>query len=374
MKRTFAILSALLVAFVLVVPALGQVETRDFQVGAQDTLRLEVERGDVVVNVGAGSRVSVRAHGLDVREAFETYQRGGEVVVEYRPSRLRQRGGNRRWWNSGGGERFEIDLPDTMNIDMSTAGGDVTINGNPLGTVRGKTAGGDIDVGNIGGYAELKTAGGDINVGDVQSEAELKTSGGDIEVRNVGGRLVAKTSGGSVEVGNVGGDAELKTAGGDVRAQTVSGSVEMTTAGGDVELEAGFGHVRATTAGGDVELREVTGSVEAKTAGGTVRVRLTPEGSRQSELTTAGGDIELDLAGGGGVTIEAEIQDADEGGGWFRRGRGQRYDIRSDFEAASYEYDENSGRVYAVYQINGGGTMVRLKTAAGDIYIRRAAQ
>ncbi|HSR66723.1 MAG TPA: DUF4097 family beta strand repeat-containing protein [Acidobacteriota bacterium] len=374
MKRNAAIVSALMVALALVVPALAQVESRDFQVSSQDTLRLEVERGDVIINAGAGSRLAVRAHGLRDVEALQTSQRGGEVMIEYRPSKLRSRGG--RWWGDGGGERFEIDLPDTMNIDLSTAGGDVTINGNIMGRVTGRTAGGDIDVGDIGGVAELKTAGGDIKAGNVQSEAELKTSGGDIEVRNVGGRLVAKTSGGSVEVGNVGGDAELSTAGGDVRAEVVSGSVEMKTAGGDVELGAGYGHVVAKTAGGDVDLRQVTGSVEAKTAGGTVRVELTPEGTQRSQLSTAGGDIELYLSGGNGVTIEAEIKDANEGGGWFSRNRrgGQRYDIQSDFEAASYEYDEDSGYVHAVYHVNGGGTLVRLDTAAGNILIRRGRQ
>ena len=70
------------------------------------------------------------------------------------------------------------------------------------------------------------------------------------------------------------------------------------------------------------------------------------------------------------MTIEAHIKPS-RGRGWSFRGR-DRIDIFSDFEAASYERDDESLEVFAVYQINGGGPLMKLTTTQGRIEIRGA--
>jgi DUF4097 and DUF4098 domain-containing protein YvlB len=148
----------------------------------------------------------------------------------------------------------------------------------------------------------------------------------------------------------------------------------MKTAGGDLELDSAFGHIEAVTAGGSIRLAEVTGSVEARTAGGDIEVTLIPDGQGQSSLKSAGGNLVLNLPSSASVTIEALIKETKDRG-WSWRGRDRRdYEIRSDFQAASYDRDDDKGEIYAVYQVNGGGPLIKLETVSGDIEIRQTSR
>ena len=86
-------------------------------------------------------------------------QEGDTIRIEYR-----RQGRNRRWGFSRG-SRFDVTIPSSFNLEFDTSGGDVRIDGNLSGYVSGRTSGGDIDVGDIGGDADLKTSGGDITTG-----------------------------------------------------------------------------------------------------------------------------------------------------------------------------------------------------------------
>jgi DUF4097 and DUF4098 domain-containing protein YvlB len=144
----------------------------------------------------------------------------------------------------------------------------------------------------------------------------------------------------------------------------VAGKATLSTAGGDVELMGASGVVFAKTAGGDIRLKAVTGSIEAKTAGGEIDAELTPTGKGDSKLATAGGDIRLAIAENAKVTIEATIQ-------VDNAGRLERYQVRSDFKADSYETDKAASEIRAVYKLNGGGDRVILQTVNSDIQIRK---
>ncbi len=361
--------------------------TQNFKVGGKGRLELNVDSGLVVIRPGGGSEVSIQASGLtDPDENLQMYQRGNAVKVEYKS---RREGG----WRFGGSDRrarFDIDLPAQFDVDFTTSGADVRVEGNLDGSLMGRTSGGDITLRDLGGDLDVKTSGGDISAGSLRGESDIKTSGGDItiqqaagrvdaktsggdiEVGDVGGPFDARTSGGSIQVGNVGAEAVMKTAGGDIEARIVEGGVEMSTAGGDIVLDAAYGHVQASTAGGSIRLEEVTGSVKAKTAGGDIEATLIPEGTEESLLKSAGGRLTLNLPASARVTIEAEIRmDGNRNSRWRRRGD---YEIRSDFQAASYDRDSNTGAVYAVYQINGGGPLIRMETSHGDIDIRRSGR
>ena len=359
--------------------------SQSFKVGGKGTLDISVDSSDITIRVGSGSQVQVEARGLvDPDQNLRMTQEGDTIRIEYR-----RQGRNRRWGFSRG-SRFDVTIPSSFNVEFGTSGGDIRIDGDLSGYVSGRTSGGDIEVGDIGGDADLKTSGGDITTGFLQGRAEIKTSGGDIQIAqaaesldvgtsggdlelgDIGGALSARTSGGSIEVRNVGADAEMTTAGGDIKARIVSGSAKMKTAGGDLELESAFGHIEAVTAGGSIRLDEVTGSVEARTAGGDIEVTLIPDGEGQSSLKSAGGDLILNLPASARVTIEALIRETKDRG-WGRRGN-REYEIRSAFQAVSYDRDEDKGEIYAVYQVNGGGPLIKMETASGNIDIRQSAK
>lgn len=344
--------------------------SKDFDgFSGEGTLNVRVASGDVSVSVRSTGGVQVQVVNIDQRdtEHLNIYKEGNAVYVVFDPD------------NGRSDARFNITVPTAFHQDITTAGGDVSISGDVLGNIKAKTAGGDISTDDIGGDVTLKTAGGDIRLGvaggnavvmtaggDISAKSvagtlEAKTSGGDINVGDVGSELRATTAGGDIELGNVDGAAYVGTAGGDVILGKVAGTVEAKTAGGDIKLSSANGKVMAKTAGGDLDLRNVTGSIEGKTAGGDIVAELSPTGSDPSELTTAGGDIQVYIPTGAQVQIQARIKIQ---GNWERRSE----------EHGIYRNSQKVGQKKAstdeiTATLGSSGPVIRLETVNGDIRI-----
>ena len=351
--------------------------TKSFTVAKGGNLEVSTGVGDIQINPWDKNEVRVSVEGIDDEDLdrLKMTQSDNSIHVSYRP----------KWrYNGGGDVRFEIDVPSQFNVDLKTSGGSLEVSGTLTGKLTGTTAGGDIKLKNIVGPVEMSTSGGNIEAGDIKGDGYLKTSGGDIQLGTVSGEvdvstsggeirvdkvgkaLTARTSGGDIEVGDVGGEARVSTAGGDIKMGRVSGRVDMSTAGGGIDLKGATGTVSARTAGGDIRIKDVSGSIDAKTAGGEVDAELIPSGRGESQLESAGGMIRLAIPENAKATIEARIRIED------RWGRGSdRYKIRSDFKADSYEKDEDAGEIRAVYKLNGGGDTVSLETVNSDIEIKK---
>jgi DUF4097 and DUF4098 domain-containing protein YvlB len=149
----------------------------------------------------------------------------------------------------------------------------------------------------------------------------------------------------------------------------VSGKVTMHTSGGDVRLKGATGTVKASTSGGDMRLEDVSGSIDASTSGGEIDAELFPSGSGRSKLSSSGGTVKLSIPENAKATIEATIR-MDGWSGWFSRKR-EKYSVKSDFKADSYEKDEDSGEIHASYTLNGGGSRIELYTSGSDIIIKK---
>ncbi|RPJ56990.1 MAG: hypothetical protein EHM23_21955 [Acidobacteria bacterium] len=348
--------------------------SKTFEVGAGGSLVVVVV-GDVALRTSSGGQVTVEALGISQQDLADLSmtQTGNTVRVEFRPNNGHSRN-----------IRFNIGLPDHFDVDVKTAGGDITVTGNLTGKIVGKTAGGDIKVANVdgstnlataggdiiagkvGGDVVLKTAGGDIRLDSSEGRVEVGTSGGDIVVGDVGNSLNASTSGGDIRINNINGDATASTSGGDVRVGKVSGTAKLSTAGGDIECLGATGEVRASTAGGDIQLAGISGSIEASTAGGDIRAELNPDGKANSSLTTAGGELQISLPASARARIEAVIEIE---GRWSTNR--EEYQIVSDFKAVDQVMDDQAKEIRAIYEINGGGPLIRMKTTNGNIFIRK---
>ncbi|MGD0963701.1 MAG: DUF4097 family beta strand repeat-containing protein [Candidatus Acidiferrales bacterium] len=274
----------------------------------------------------------------------------------------------------------EVDIPQNYSLDVSTGGGNV-------------------ETDDVNGRVTLFTAGGDIGTGNIGGSARLETNGGHITVKNVQGELVAGTGGGHITAEIIGGDASLHTGGGHIRVLSVGGSARLVTGGGNVTLEHSGGELVAETSGGQIEVGEATGLVRAKTGGGGIRlVRITGP----SELKTVGGSIyltqvdgavkastdaggitawfvtppkrpgpcELDASAGDiivhlprqlPVTIDAQVQMADE----------HRVIVDPAFPLkVSYGDSANGLRtIRAEGSLNGGGELLRLRAMEGNIRV-----
>ena len=275
---------------------------------------------------------------------------------------------------------YEVRVPTRFNLELETRGGEISVErlqgelravtaGGSIrtddisGPVRAETAGGSIVLGNIGNRVEARTAGGAVRVGDVQGDAILETSGGEIIAGRITGGGRAATAGGDILLRAAGGDLTVVTAGGQIRLGEVGGRVRAETAGGSIQLDSARGPVQVETAGGCINLDRVDTAVRAATVAGKIRAQITAsrESFANSVLETAFGDVEVYLPTDLPITIDAVIQNA------------SGHSIVSDFPL---QIDKGGPGVRSRViegrgALNGGGQVLRIRTTAGNIEIRR---
>jgi DUF4097 and DUF4098 domain-containing protein YvlB len=350
-------------------------------------LLLRVDNGAVSVLPTAGDKVRciviLRAYTSDEAEAqrlFEKYQlkaRSAEAGGVYITSQSAQGGRH----GTPFGVRFQITVPQRFNLDVETQGGDITVDA-PLdgearlttaggdvrtsdvtGAVRIETAGGGIEVGKIGSDLIARTAGGSIRVGDVKGDARLETSGGEIATGAVTGALRAETAGGDVVIGSATGQIVARTAGGQIEIGPAGGSVRAETAGGSIRLRGARGRVVAETAGGSIDLLELEGAVRASTAVGRILAEFssTKKTFGSSQLETSMGDVYVYLPANVPLTIDAAIETA--------AGRQIQSDFPLDIQGDKEELVPSTVRGHG--SLNGGGEILRIRTVAGNIEIRK---
>lgn len=198
---------------------------------------------------------------------------------------------------------------------------------------------------------DVSTAGGNVTVGAIEGQAKCRTSGGDIKLGAIRGGVNARTSGGNVKLAGATGDNDLHTSGGDIDVSTVTGNVTARTSGGNIEITKVSGRVIADTSGGDIHVKEANGPVAAHTSGGTVTALLTESPKGQSSFKTSGGDVNVTLPPNVAVDLTARTSGGDVG---------------SDFPG---DYNKEKNRYTA--KLNGGGPDMVLETSGGSIHVRR---
>ena len=231
---------------------------KNFPVDSGETLILESQTGDVIIESWNQNEVSILVYGNSNAEekldfTFDKISSGVKIKAEK----------NSEWssWNNSISLTYKIKIPTTFNT-------------------------------------EIETAGGDIKLSNTKGDLVLKTSGGDITVNNSSGDLVAKTSGGDVKIKSFNGNTELKTSGGDISAKALSGSVNASTSGGDIKLDVSSGEIVAKTSGGDIRVN-YTGEnkgINLLTSGGDVSVKLPDNFQADATLKTSGGDAECNFS------------------------------------------------------------------------------
>jgi len=348
--------------------------SKSFNVTQGGLLDVSVDGGDIHITPGERSSVNIRAIGIDEDEMDDLH-----MTSEGNTVRIEKYSGD---WNTD--TRYDIEIPSKFSLRLRTRDGNITVDGTITGDVNCQTSSGDIRLLAVNGKVDANTSGGNITTRDVQGDLDVRTSGGDITLGSIGGAadistsggnirmenvkktLWAKTSGGDVIIGDVGGETTVSTSGGNITVGKVSGSTRVSTAGGDIELEGASGEVRAKTAGGNMRLLGITGSIDARTAGGDINAELMPSGKGESRISTASGQVQLDIPENAKATIHAEIRIQ---GYW--RGLHEEYHVRSDFASQSYDVDKSDHEIRATYVLNGGGDIITLETSNADIIISK---
>jgi DUF4097 and DUF4098 domain-containing protein YvlB len=367
----------------------GWQQVSQFEAPVKDggRLLLRADNGAVSVRPGPGDKVScivtLRANTADEDEArrlFDKFQlsaRSTEMGTIYVSSESPRQARHASHLSV----RFQVTVPSRYNLDVETQGGDIMVeaplegearlttaggdvrSGDVSGPVRIETAGGSIDLGKIGADLIARTAGGSIHVGDVKGDAALETSGGEIATGEVAGALKAETAGGDVVVAGATGPVVARTAGGQIQIGQAGGSVRAETAGGSIRLQSARGRVVAETAGGSIDLTAIEGAVRASTAAGRILAEFncTQKTFGPSQLETSMGDVYVYLPSTVPLTIDAAIDSA--------VGRRIQSDFPLDIQGDKEELVPTTVRGRGT--LNGGGEVLKIRTVAGNIEIRK---
>ncbi len=165
---------------------------------------------------------------------------------------------------------------------------------------------------------EALTAGGNVSAAELAGNVKLKTAGGNVSLKDVKGAVSAETSGGNIQVGNTTGDVKVKTSGGNISVGEAQGSVEATTSGGNVHVDEVQGTIVATTGGGNVAVN-ITKQPEANcmisTGAGNVHVSLAKGLKLSLDCKTSLGRIDSPFSTGDGKKLNAHLIHDMNGGG-----------------------------------------------------------
>jgi len=349
-------------------------------------LRVKVDVGSVRITGGSEQGITYKVRTLSCMSEESSRRQLEAYKVN---ANLR---GDTAWisgdWEGGRSRKFSaeftITVPrDTETVKVETEGGSVVVTG-IKGRVDMQTGGGSIKVDDIGGSVTAETGGDWINVGTVAGDVNLQTGGGKIYIESVKGKINASTGGGdmvivsglqgaileagggNIQVKQCAGKLKVSTGGGNIDLGDIGGPVEIDTGGGSIRLASAKGPVRAETGAGRIELNDVTSARAETGAGGIVAKFVGATGQRtDSVLETSAGDITVYLAADLALTVRASIDLANG------------HHIHSDFDDIrinSEGGDYGPRTITAEGKLNGGGPVLKVRTATGDITFRRASR
>jgi len=355
-------------------------KTKSFKVNKGGRLTVDVSPGAIRITTWSKEEVEIKVNGLDEEEfrKIEMTSDKNNVSVVYEEG-----------WGSESDAEFEITVPFKFNLDLKTSAGEIQLMNDIDGDVKVATSGGDLSfknisgelkaessggnisvLGNVDGVLNVTTMGGDITIGSIKGKsARVNTMGGEIIIDNCVSGVIAKTYGGDISVGNAGGNSEFETYGGNISVGKVTGNVSMETYGGNLDLKGANGKVIGKTNGGNIDFNNINGSVDARTLAGEVSVELNPAPNSESRISSNAGSIELKVPSSAKTTIEARVHVQ----GWWKNAKDE-YKIHSDYEAQSYDTDDNKHEIVGTYVLNGGGSKIFLKAVNDEINIRRVSK
>lgn len=304
--------STLLVSLLcLSLSAQAWVIDRTFDVEKGGQLVVSTDIGSIDVETHDESRVllEVSIDGFEPEDLEITFDHSG-ADLEVRAELPRYR------WGHGYRHRqveFVIKVPDEYNVDLSTQGGSISIEG-------------------------------------LQGEIDVDTSGGSLRFRDIVGNIKGRTSGGSIDVVKADGRVRVYTSGGSIDVEQVTQSVDVETSGGTIHISEVGGDVDAQTSGGSIRIEDVAGGIDASTSGGSVRARLSEQPGGDVTLSTSGGGVTVQIADNVGMNLAARARK-----------------INSEFPVDG----RTSAKKRLNGDINGGGPDLELRSSGGSISIRR---
>jgi DUF4097 and DUF4098 domain-containing protein YvlB len=196
----------------------------------------------------------------------------------------------------------------------------------------------------------LSTSGGGIVVASLRAGVTLRSSGGALDLRDLVGDVEGHTSGGGIRLKSIKGRVHVTTSGGSIDGSDLDGAVEGNTSGGGIRLQRVTGDLRVHSSGGEIHVDEVGGQVDADTSGGGIVASFARGNSRGGRLESSGGSIRVSLDSKADLEIEAVANDVTTTGLLLQMRGGVSH-----------------GRLQGT--LGKGGQTLRMHTSGGDIRI-----
>jgi hypothetical protein len=357
---------------------------KEFKVKPGQKLEMDLKSGGAIYITGWNEeKVAVKVN-LTGRDAKDVRIEMNEVSAGVSVTSDVER--RHRNWNTD--LEFHINVPQKFDLDLNTAGGEITIE-NVEGDIEGETMGGELNLTQLKGTINLKTMGGEIKLTNSDVDGEVKTNGGSVALRDVTGNVSGHSMGGSVTYDNVtdrlgkttGKEVTITTMGGEINVDHAPYGANVSTMGGDISIRSAQKYVKAKTMGGNIDIDTVDGSVNAVTMGGDVSVNMVgdPEqGNRDIYIESKGGDVTLVVPDALSMDVDISLAYTRDN---ERRGEGKRPKIISDFdlqkdETTEWEHEHGSARkyIYGKATIAGGKNKIHIETVNGDVRLKRASK
>lgn len=184
-----------------------------------------------------------------------------------------------------------------------------------------------------------------------ETRVRARSGSGDQTLAGVRGDVDASSGSGDIRVDAVGGAVRATAGSGDIYVSGGTAGVEARTGSGDVVVDgAGPGRTGVGTGSGDVRVAGVRGPLSLHTASGDIRVEGTP--TDNWNVAASSGDVHVVMTGDTGFDLQASSSS----------GR-----IESD---AAVTVSGRLSRRALRGQVRGGGPLVAISTASGNIAVR----
>ena len=236
--------------------------------------------------------------------------------------------------------------------------------GGPL-SVRARRA--PIEVGETGSAVSVDSAGAPIRISEVAGPVTVRATRGLVDILGAGGAVSVDTRLAPVTLRGLAGGAEVRSEYGSVFAVGVAGGLDLRADSGAVEVRGVTGGARITAGAGPVLLSAAAGEIVVRSAeGADLDVRLDgpldgePGSPAPVTVTTAGGEVWLELPEGRSFALRADTESRDRTGEVESEIALERTD-RTDGDGADWV-----GSVGAA----SASAPVTIRTGGGDLVVR----
>jgi DUF4097 and DUF4098 domain-containing protein YvlB len=167
---------------------------------------------------------------------------GSEVRVEAEIDR----GGFSFFGNGNARLDLEIEVPDSVPLDVNDSSGSIEITS--VAALDVDDSSGEINIEGVAGKLRLEDSSGSIEVSDVEGDIRLEDSSGSIDIERVSGSVdIVEDGSGSIDISKVKGSVLVRRDG--------SGSISVRNIDGDFTVERdGSGSINHRDVGGKVDI------------------------------------------------------------------------------------------------------------------------